>query len=429
MLSSSFIVTQSPVLTSYTRSEDPRIYENTRLNNARSSSAKITPAQGTLNRTLRRSFSVGKYSDVGKYSTYRKTRSSSHSRECEPLHPSVTPMTRDKEVSPLSRRPLPEVPSPASQRDSPQRSLISDIYRFTHGEDSEADGYSQGSEARSRPRSRIPVSVSGAQRTGIKSRSVTQVDLRSELALSDTITKKGLLWIQQDKLFSSWKERFVILTNSHLQIFKKGTTKFSEMGAFINKISVSGLEKVTLEERRGYLTILLVSGPPHSVRLLLRRPDGLADWHRSILSARQGRDQRHRNFRRQLSEYGTFQNISRVSRSSVDSSPCSSIGRHYSSPPQAMTTENVYGAPPTRDQAVYGASDPVYELPLNSLPRFLQSPSSSRTTYTSSPSRLYERRTSVPRIYSDQNPVRGQGDSSPYGFTSVPLKLNQTMFL
>ena len=125
-----------------------------------------------------------------------------------------------------------------------------------------------------------------------------------------------------------------------------------------------------------------------------------------------------------------------VSRSSVDSSPCSSIGRHYSSPPPArtidpllLTTENVYGAPPTRDQAVYGASDPVYELPLNSMPRFLQSPSSSRPTYTSSPSRLYERRTSVPRIFSDQNSVRGQGDSSPYGFTPVPLKLNQTMFL
>ena len=63
-----------------------------------------------------------------------------------------------------------------------------------------------------------------------------QVDLRSEIRFSDTIVKKGLLWIQQDKLFSSWKERFVILTNSHLQIFKKGTTKFSEMGAFINKV-------------------------------------------------------------------------------------------------------------------------------------------------------------------------------------------------
>ena len=122
-----------------------------------------------------------------------------------------------------------------------------------------------------------------------------------------------------------------------------------------------------------------------------------------------------------------------VSRSSVDSSPCSSIGRHYSSPPPPpghagshSPAENIYGAPPSRDQ-VYGAPprDPVYEVPLNSLPRFLQSPSASRTNYTSSPSRLYERRTSVPRLC-DQN-VRG--NSSPYGFTPVPLKLNQTMFL
>ena len=177
----------------------------------------------------------------------------------------------------------------------------------------------------------------------------------------------------------------------------------------------------------------------------------MSDWHRSILAASQGSEHRHRNFRRQLSEYGTFQNLSRgkidiwsklssenvsyvsVSRSSVDSSPCSSIGRHYSSPPPPpghagshSPAENIYGAPPSRDQ-VYGAPprDPVYEVPLNSLPRFLQSPSASRTNYTSSPSRLYERRTSVPRLC-DQN-VRG--NSSPYGFTPVPLKLNQTMFL
>ena len=57
------------------RSEDPVIYENTRLNNVKSNSnTKFMPAHGTLNRTLRRSFSVGKYSDVGKYTTCRKTR-------------------------------------------------------------------------------------------------------------------------------------------------------------------------------------------------------------------------------------------------------------------------------------------------------------------------------------------------------------------
>ena len=126
-----------------------------------------------------------------------------------------------------------------------------------------------------------------------------------------------------------------------------------------------------------------------------------------------------------------------VSRSSVDSSPCSSIGRHYSTPPPVRTsglhsqTENIYGAPPSRDQ-VYGAPppgsrDPVYEVPLNSLPRFLQSPSASGTNYAPSPSRLYERRTSAPRLC-DQN-LREMANSSPYGFTPVPIRLNQTMFL
>ena len=135
-----------------------------------------------------------------------------------------------------------------------------------------------------------------------------------------------------------------------------------------------------------------------------------------------------------------------VSRNSVESSPCSSIGRHYSSPPPASTsrlqspTENIYCAPPSRDP-VYGAPptrnpvygtqthrDPVYEVPLNSLPRFLQSPPAPRASYTSSPSRLYERRSSAPRILCDPN-MRERGNSSPYGFTPVPLKLNQTMFL
>ena len=110
-----------------------------------------------------------------------------------------------------------------------------------------------------------------------------KVDLRMDALLMDTsIVKKGLMWIQQDKLFSSWKERFVILTNSHLQIFKKGTTKFSEMGTFLNKVSLVAVEAVSLESRRGYLTLVVVAGPPRPVRLLLRRPDGLAEWHRAL---------------------------------------------------------------------------------------------------------------------------------------------------
>ena len=62
---------------------------------------------------------------------YPILRSSSQSRDCEPQYPSLTSMTRDRDKgspgSPLTRRPLPEVPSTVSPH---QRSLISDIYRW-----------------------------------------------------------------------------------------------------------------------------------------------------------------------------------------------------------------------------------------------------------------------------------------------------------
>ena len=50
--------------------------------------------------------------------------------------------------------------------------------------------------------------------------------------------RKGLLWQQRDKLFSRWKERYFILTNDFLQCFKKSTSKITEMGEFIFKVSI-----------------------------------------------------------------------------------------------------------------------------------------------------------------------------------------------
>ena len=52
----------------------------------------------------------------------------------------------------------------------------------------------------------------------------------------DKIVKKGLMWVQQDKLFSRWKERFIILTPDYIQFFKKGNSRISEMGTFIFKV-------------------------------------------------------------------------------------------------------------------------------------------------------------------------------------------------
>ena len=53
---------------------------------------------------------------------------------------------------------------------------------------------------------------------------------------ADQIVRKGLMWVQQDKLFSRWRERFIILTPEYLQFFKKGTSKVSEIGDFLCKV-------------------------------------------------------------------------------------------------------------------------------------------------------------------------------------------------
>ena len=258
----------------------------------------------------------------------------------------------------------------------------SKYFLFSFTKDREYQGfydkfYSETASGDSSPvtrgRSRIPVAL-GSSKNLLKTRAVTQMDLlKPKLSFEreeGDIVKKGLMWIQQDKMFSTWKERFVILTRTHLQIFKKGTTKFSDMGTFINKVSLASVSQLSLEEKRGYLTLLLVTTSP-SVRLWLRRPDGLTEWlHclRNISNLSEGRDLP--SIRRQLSEYGTFHNITRgqysppsppslplsliiiiitnhsASRNSLDESPCSSIGRPYSSPrqrPQSFKPgENIY---------------------------------------------------------------------------------------
>lgn len=58
---------------------------------------------------------------------------------------------------------------------------------------------------------------------------------------SDTCLRKGVMWVQQEKMFSRWKERFIILTPSYLHIFKKSTSRLSDMGTFVNKVSFKSL--------------------------------------------------------------------------------------------------------------------------------------------------------------------------------------------
>ncbi len=68
----------------------------------------------------------------------------------------------------------------------------------------------------------------------------TAIGAASSVATSGgTALLRGLMWQQRDKLFSRWKERFFVLTADYLQCFRRGTSRLTEMGAFIFKIRLS----------------------------------------------------------------------------------------------------------------------------------------------------------------------------------------------
>jgi len=96
----------------------------------------------------------------------------------------------------------------------------------------------------------------------------------------EVIVMKGLLWVQQDKLFSKWKERFIVLTSHYLQFFKKASSRISEMGAFIMKVKLSDMSSVSLEDRRGYLTLVIFC--QKEGRLVVRKTEGIREWHNCL---------------------------------------------------------------------------------------------------------------------------------------------------
>ena len=72
---------------------------------------------------------------------------------------------------------------------------------------------------------------------GLGPRSSTAIEL--VVGKSEGALRRGLLWIQEDKLFSRWRERFVVLTNTHIVVHKKAASRISEMGAFLYKVGGS----------------------------------------------------------------------------------------------------------------------------------------------------------------------------------------------
>jgi len=91
---------------------------------------------------------------------------------------------------------------------------------------------------------------------------------------------RGVVWVQRERLFARWKERFCILTRDYLHCFKKGSTQLTECGPFLFKVRLSSVGCVKLVDRRGYLTVVLPREGQDS--LLLRRPEGVREWHTAI---------------------------------------------------------------------------------------------------------------------------------------------------
>jgi hypothetical protein len=245
----------------------------------------------------------------------------------------------------IQSRPLPR---PGEGKKKDEKSLYENINRFTS-----VHRASQDLSRAYAKNSRIPVYRRAATQGHI---SRTYED-PARLALSspaqeESVVRKGLMWIQQDKLFSRWKERFIILTTGYLQIFKKGATRFSDMGTFIRKVKLSGVESIALEDKRGYLTLVLGTSFPQEGKLLLRRTEGLKDWHDSVVTSCHRERQKKSNLpteefwnRKQLSESCGFENwvsAKDILGSKLEDSPCSSMGRPYRAAHSLQRTENLY---------------------------------------------------------------------------------------
>ena len=96
------------------------------------------------------------------------------------------------------------------------------------------------------------------------------------------------MWVRKEGLFSRWNERLIVMTKMGLRLYKRGST-----GPCLLEVCWTDIETVRLEDRRGYLTVVLVSSSSSKEgRLVVRRPEHLREWYNtvsSIVKERRGR--------------------------------------------------------------------------------------------------------------------------------------------
>ncbi|KAG7164268.1 uncharacterized protein LOC121871918 [Homarus americanus] len=132
--------------------------------------------------------------------------------------------------------------------------------------------------------------------------------------------RKGVLLQARDRLFSRWKERYFVLTRDYLACFRRGSTKYSEMGSFIFKVNLACVECVEWQDRRGGPALAL--SLPREGRVLLRAKSGLDQWYRVLLEATSASRHRRSALRRGTSTT----HLNNTTNNNLDTTPPTKSG-------------------------------------------------------------------------------------------------------
>merc|ERR1719458_111024 len=222
--------------------------------------------------------------------------------QARPLPPPVepiyhSPLKPSKPPSPPSRRSPPSRPpqGPRTHYGRPQNSNQNQGPRNHYGAPRNSNHGSQSEYAKPRiedhcgkglwsrdqekeERTSQPATPREGPMPGLGPRSSTALEL--VVGKSEGAVRRGLLWLQEDKLFSRWRERFVVLTTTHIVVHKKAASRISEMGAFLYKVPLASVTSANLEDRRGYLTLVVTA--QREGRLLLRKTEGIREWQQAV---------------------------------------------------------------------------------------------------------------------------------------------------
>ncbi|XP_071537409.1 uncharacterized protein [Panulirus ornatus] len=138
--------------------------------------------------------------------------------------------------------------------------------------------------------------------------------------VSVSALRKGVLLQARDRLFSRWKERYFVLTRDYLACFRRGSTKYSEMGSFIFKVNLACVECVEWQDRRGGPALAL--SLPREGRVLLRAKSGLDQWYRLLLEATNASRHRRSALRRGTSTT----HLNNTTNNNLDTTPPAKSG-------------------------------------------------------------------------------------------------------